>query len=142
MYCKIPEITVRVQSQNTGSKLDGLLGPNRAWSKEGYFTLTTIYIKSTVPSVMAIHVYILCPYSNWGWQNAALGWQCRQYMFALCVCMVIGDIRGQHWDGRGVWAVTSGMCNWDGRGKDYQIIKLCEGVKTMKVANPKVANYR
>ena len=56
--------------------------------------------------------------------------------------MVIGDGRGQHWDGRGVWAIMSGMCNWDGRGQDYQISKLCVGVKTMKVANSKVANYR
>ena len=63
-------------------------------------------------------------------------------MFTLCVCTVIGDGRGQHWDGRGVWAITSGMCNWDGRGQDYQISKLCVGVKTMKVANAKVANYR
>ena len=53
-----------------------------------------------------------------------------------------GDGRGQHWDGRGVWAITSGMCNWDARGQDYQISTLCVGVKTMKVANPKVANYR
>ena len=56
--------------------------------------------------------------------------------------MVIGDGRGQHWEDRGVWAITSGMCNWDGRGKDYQISKLCVEVKTMKVANSKVANYR
>ena len=56
--------------------------------------------------------------------------------------MVIGDGRGQHWDGRGVWSITSGMCNWDGRGQDYQISKLCVGVKTIKVANCKVANYR
>ena len=49
--------------------------------------------------------------------------------------MVIGD-------GRGVWAITSGMCNWDGKGQDYQISKLCVWVKTMKVANSKVANYR
>ena len=74
-------------------------------------------------------------YSNWGWQREALGWQSRQYLFTLCVCMVIGD-------GRGVWAIMSGMCNWDGRGQDYQISKLCMGVKTMKVANSKVANYR
>ena len=46
-----------------------------------------------------------------------------------CVCMAIGDGRGMYWDGRGVLAVTSGMCNWDGRGQDYQIAKLCVGVK-------------
>ena len=49
--------------------------------------------------------------------------------------MVIRDGRVQHWDGRGVWAVMSGMCNWDGRGQDYQISKLCVAVKAMKVAN-------
>ena len=48
-------------------------------------------------------------------------------MFMLCVCTVIGDGRGQHCDGRGVWEITSGMCNWDGRGQDYQILKLCMG---------------
>ena len=53
----------------------------------------------------------------------------------LCVCMVIEDGRLQHWDGRGVGAITSGMCNWDGRRQDYQFSKLCVGVKTMKVAN-------
>ena len=63
-------------------------------------------------------------------------------MFTLCVYMVIGDGRGQHWDGRGVWAITSRICNWDGRGQDYKISKLCLRVKTMKVANSKVANYR
>ena len=45
-------------------------------------------------------------------------------------------------DGRGVWAITSGVCNWDGRGQEYQILKLCVGVKAMKVANSKVVNYR
>ena len=36
----------------------------------------------------------------------------------------------------------SGMCNWDGRGQDLSDFKLCVGVKTVKVANSKVANYR
>ena len=71
-----------------------------------------------------------------------MGWQCRQYMFTFHGCMVIADGRGQHCDGRGVWAIASGMCNWDGRGQDFQISKLYVGVKTMKVANSKVANYR
>ena len=74
-----------------------------------------------------IHVYVVCVYRNWGWQRAALGWQCRQYMFTLCVFMVIINGRGQHWDSRGVWAITSGMCYWDGRGQDYQISKLWGG---------------
>ena len=56
-------------------------------------------------------------------------------MFTLCVCAVIGDDRGQHWDGRTAWEITSGMCNWNGRGQDYQISKLCVGAKTMKVVN-------
>ena len=56
--------------------------------------------------------------------------------------MVIGDSRGQYWDGKDVWAIMSGMCNWDGKQQDYQISKLCVGLKTMKVANSKVANYR
>ena len=56
--------------------------------------------------------------------------------------MVIGDGREQHWDGTGVCGIASGMCNWNSRGQDYQISKLCWGVKTMKVANSKVANYR
>ena len=41
-----------------------------------------------------------------------------------------------------MWVITSGMCNWVGRGQDYQISKLCVGVKTMKVANSKVATDR
>ena len=48
--CKIPKITVRVQSQNTGSKLGVVWDPNRAGSKLGYFTLTSICNKSIVPS--------------------------------------------------------------------------------------------
>ena len=49
--------------------------------------------------------------------------------------MVTEDGQQQHWDGRSVWAITSGMCNRDGRGQDYQISKSCVAVKTMKVAN-------
>ena len=74
-------------------------------------------------------MFILCVYTIIGdgrgqhWNGSV------DNMFTLCVCMVIGDGRGQHWDGRGVWAIISGMCNWDGREWDYQISKLCVGVK-------------
>ena len=53
MYVSVrfPKITVRVQSQNTGSKLGGVWGPKRAGSKWGYFTLTSMYNKSIVPSM-------------------------------------------------------------------------------------------
>ena len=96
------KITLRVQSQNMGSKLGEVLvqtghGPNQATLHQP--------------------VCIINLFSH----------PCRQYMFTLCVCMVIGDDRGQHWDGRGVWATTSGMCNWDGRGQDYQMSKLLGG---------------
>ena len=132
--CKIPIITVRVQSQNTGSKLGGAWGPNRAQSK-GATLHQPVYIINLLSHPCRQYVYFVCLYSNWGWQRAALGWQCRQYMFTLYVCMVIGDGRGQLWDGRGVWAITSGMGNCDGSRQDYHISKLCVGVKTMKVAN-------
>ena len=59
---------------------------------------------------------------------ATMEWQGRQYMFTLCVCIVIGDGRGQHWDGRGLWAIMSGMCNWNGRGAELSDFKaVCGG---------------
>ena len=49
--CKVSKNNCKSPKSKHGSKMGGVWGPNRAMSKGGYFTLTSIYNKSIVPSM-------------------------------------------------------------------------------------------